>query len=299
MKNKLVIIALVIAIVGAIFFLLNLGNKESSLQEIGIIHLELEDMPANVQEYLNQYRMSEAYKAFSYDDELCLFASRGEQSQAGYSVVLKEAFLDKGTLTITVEKKDQDQGDNEERGLNYPYKLVKMADNTVEYKKVIFKDISGKILAQEDIQVLQVIPETIIELYFGTEEGYFRKEKRSIPLEIRGENASIIVEELIKGPEKEGNLAVLPWGTELISYNYDPATKLATIDLGGKIRDVAGSTGEIFAVYSLVNSLAEVNGIDKLQIMINGQVVESLAGHIYLGDPLSPDYSFLEDNKYK
>lgn len=299
MKKKIAIIALVAAVIGAIFFLLNLGNKESSAREIGIVHLEIEDMPANVQEYLNQYRMSEAYKAFSYDNELYLFASRGEQSQEGYSLVLKDAFFDKGILTVTAEKRDPEEGASEERGLNYPYKLVKMADNTVEYKKVIFKDTAGKVLAQEEIQILEVVPETIIELYFGTEDGYFRKEKRSVPLEVTAENASIVVEELIKGPEKEGNLAVLPWGTELLSYQYDPENKLATIDLGGSIRDVAGSAGEIFAVYSLVNSLTEIEGIDKVQILINGQVVESLAGHIYLGDPLSPDYSFLEDNKYK
>ena len=105
---------------------------------------------------------------------------------------------------------------------------------------------------------------------------------------------------LIFGEENiNENLRVLPEGTKILSYKYDAESKVATIDLGGTIKEAQGSMGEIFAVYSIVNTLADIEGIDKVQILIEGEIVESLSGHIYLGEPLDPDYSFLEDNKYK
>lgn len=299
MKKRIAMFIMLALLGGLIFFLLNLGQAEDPAREIGLIHLERQDMPSNVQDYLEQYMMSENYKAFSYDDQVYLFAAKGEQSQQGHSIVLKDPIYKKGILTVTVEKREPEDDENGDRELNYPYKLVKMADNTVEYKKVIFKDPSARILAEEEIELIEIKAESLLTLYFGTEDGYFRKETRLVDGQIGPENASIIIEELIKGPSQADSFRVLPEGTELISYAYDAGEKLVTLDLGGKIREVRGSAGEIFAVYSLVNSLAEIDGIEKVQILIEGQVVESLAGHIYLGDPLSPDYSFLEDNKYK
>ncbi len=300
MKNKLPIIIAVILGIAAIFFLLNLGNGEEQGKEIGLIHKEIEDMPRNVQEYLEQHTMIENYIAFKYEGDTYLFASRGEMMTGGYSVVLKDALLSQNTLTITVEKKDPGKDEMVTQALTYPVKLVKLADNTVEYKKVIFMGTDNKKIVEKEVLEIAKVPETLAELYFGTEEGYFRKEKRIIDAEITPENAYLLIEELIKGPElQKESLRVLPEGTTILSYKYDSETKIATIDLGGKIKDARGSMGEIFAVYSVVNTLADVDGIEKVQILIEGEITESLSGHIYLGEPLSPDYSFLEDNKYK
>lgn len=300
MKNKLPILIAVVAIIGAIFFLLSLGNGEEKGKEIGLIHIEVEELPRNVKEYLEQFEMMENYLAFNYEGEVYLFASRGEMMTGGYSVVLKDARYDKGTITITVEKKDPGKGDDVTQALTYPVKLVKLADNTVEYKRVVFIDNNNKKLAEKDIIEIAKVPETLVELYFGTEDGYFRKEKRIIDAEITPENAYLLIEELIKGPEnKKEYLPVLPEGTTILNYSYNKETKIATIDMSGKIKEAKGSMGEIFAVYSIVNTLNNIEGIDKVQILVEGKILESLSGHIYLGEPLVPDYSFLEDNKYK
>jgi len=300
MKNKLPIILAVVAVIAAIFFLLNLGNGEEQKKEIGIVHKEIEEMPRNVREYLEQFKMTENYLAFKYDGDNYLFASRGEMITGGFSVVLKDATYNEGTVTIVTEKKDPAEGENVTQALSYPVKLVRLADNSLEYKKAVFADTNNKKIAEKEFIEIAKVPETLVELYFGTEDGYFRKEKRIIDAEITPENAYLLIEELIEGPEdKEQYLRVIPEGTTILNYNYDPETKTVTIDLGGSIKETEGSMGEIFAVYSIVNTLADVNGIDKVQILIEGEILESLSGHIYLGEPLVPDYSFLEDNKYK
>lgn len=300
MKSKIPVIVAVVAVIAAIFFLLNLGNGEEKGKEIGLIHMEIEEMPKNIQEYLEQFKMTENYLAFNYEGEIYLFASRGEMISGGYSIVLKDATVDKDTVNIIVEKKDPGKDDVVTQALTYPVKLVKLADNTVEYKKAVFMSTDNKKLEEKEIIEIAKVPESLAELYFGTEDGYFRKEKRIIDAEITPENAYLLIEELIKGPENiNENLRVLPEGTKILSYKYDAESKVATIDLGGTIKEAQGSMGEIFAVYSIVNTLADVEGIDKVQILIEGEIVESLSGHIYLGEPLDPDYSFLEDNKYK
>ncbi len=300
MKSKAPIIVAVVVVIAAVFFLLNLGNGEEKGKEIGLIHMENQEMPKNVQEYLQQFEMTENYMAFKYADEFYLYATRGEMISGGYSVVLKDATFDNGNITVVVEKKDPAKDENVTQALTYPVKLVKLADNTVEYNKAIFLGLENEKLAEKEFIEIAKVPETLVELYFGTEDGYFRKEKRIMATEITPENAFILIEELIKGPEdSDTNLRVLPEGTTVLNYSYDQETKTATIDLGGTIREAKGSMGEIFAVYSIVNTLADIEGIEKVQILIEGEVIESLSGHIYLGEPLSPDYSFLEDNKYK
>lgn len=300
MKSKIPVIVAVVAVIAAIFFLLNLGNGEEKGKEIGLIHMEIEEMPKNIQEYLEQFKMTENYLAFNYEGEIYLFASRGEMISGGYSIVLKDATVDKDAVNIIVEKKDPGKDDVVTQALTYPVKLVKLADNTVEYKKAVFMSTDNKKLEEKEIIEIAKVPESLAELYFGTEDGYFRKEKRIIDAEITPENAYLLIEELIKGPENiNENLRVLPEGTKILSYKYDAESKVATIDLGGTIKEAQGSMGEIFAVYSIVNTLADIEGIDKVQILIEGEIVESLSGHIYLGEPLDPDYSFLEDNKYK
>ncbi len=300
MKNKIPVIIAVVVVIAAIFFLLNLGNGEEKGKETGLIHMEIEEMPRNLQEYLGQFNMTENYLAFNYEGELYLFASRGEKISEGYSIVLKDATVNNDTVTIIVEKKDPGKDDVVTQALTYPVKLVKLADNTVEYKKVIFMSTDNKKLAEKDVIEIAKVPESLVELYFGTEDGYFRKEKRIIDAEINTENAYLLIEELIKEPENtQENSRVLPEGTKILSYKYDEENKVATIDLGGTIKEAQGSMGKIFTVYSIVNTLADIEGIDQVQILINGEIIESLSGHIYLGEPLDPDYSFLEDNKYK
>src|SRR5690554_3773786 len=65
-------------------------------------------------------------------------------------------------------------------------------------------------------------PESVVTLYFGNEEGYLRKEIRTISGEPTAERGNILVEELIKGTQSpEDTLNVLPEGTQVLDYQYD------------------------------------------------------------------------------
>ena len=53
------------------------------------------------------------------------------------------------------------------------------------------------------------------------------------------------------------------------------------------------SIGYIFSVYSIVNSLAVLAGVEQVQILVENQVIDTLAGHLNLRRALRPDYSAL------
>ncbi len=300
MDKRVLIVAGIVVLIGAVFFIINTGNGEEERIDVGLIHTELEEMPTNVREYLEQYTMTENYRAFTFDGDTYLYATRGEMMTAGYSVVLKDGQFSDGNVEVIVEKRDPDESDMVAQVLTYPIKLVRLADNQLEYTSVTFKGEDQDTLAEVEITEITRMPETIADLYFGTEDGLFTKERRVFDADITAENAYLLIEALIEGPQdNEQRLRVLPEGTTILNYDYDQEEGLATVDLGGTITDVAGSMGEIFAVYGIVNTLSEVEGIERVQILINGEEVESLAGHIYLLEPLEPDYSYLEDNMYK
>lgn len=99
-----------------------------------------------------------------------------------------------------------------------------------------------------------------------------------------------VVGELINGPM--GNLApTLPSTTTLRSVSIEGDKAL--VDLGDEIVNglPGGSSSEMLAVYSIVNTVA-VNfpRIRLVKLMINGKEAETLKGHIDLSEPLGPDY---------
>ena len=98
------------------------------------------------------------------------------------------------------------------------------------------------------------------------------------------------VSELLAGPITEGLLASFPPDTSLEGV-FLPGTGVAIIDLG---RDVLalprGSEWEQAALYSLVNTVVHnFAEIHRVQILVQGQEVTTLAGHLDTSHPLRAD----------
>ncbi|PLX41221.1 MAG: hypothetical protein C0608_06365 [Deltaproteobacteria bacterium] len=57
-----------------------------------------------------------------------------------------------------------------------------------------------------------------------------------------------------------------------------------------------GSSGELLAVYSMVDTLVEnVEGVERVRFLVGGKVSETLAGHILIEDALSPRYDLFNE----
>ena len=128
-----------------------------------------------------------------------------------------------------------------------------------------------------------------VKLYFSDQDAmYLKPEVRQVT--VQGELlADIVVNELIKGPKEKDLQPTIPAETKLLSLKI--ADNVAYVNLSKEIqaKHWGGSTGEIMTVYSIVNTLADLNiGIEKVQILVEGEKQQTLVGHLDTFEPLTP-----------
>lgn len=133
---------------------------------------------------------------------------------------------------------------------------------------------------------------TVVTLYFADEQAEkLVPEEREVD---REQLPAVLVEELIRG-SKTGLGRTIPEGTRVLSVKV--ADGVAYVDFSREFRDNhwGGSAGELMTVYSIVNSLARLEGIDRVQFLLEGEVQEELLGHMYYGEPIEPDWDLVEE----
>ncbi len=110
-----------------------------------------------------------------------------------------------------------------------------------------------------------------------------------------GDRAKQILADLISGPATASGKRALPAGTRLRQvFVLDDGT--AYIDFSADLKQGmgGGTTEELLAVYSIVNSVAlNIPEIRRVGILINGKSIDTLNGHLYLRRPLPPDTSII------
>ncbi|MCW2277436.1 GerMN domain-containing protein [Heliophilum fasciatum] len=126
----------------------------------------------------------------------------------------------------------------------------------------------------------QPAQEVTLTLYFADPKGQnLVQEKRTVA---KSESpARMAMQELIKGPSAgTQKLPTIPTGTRLLDIGVKDG--LCTVNLSGEVQKnhQGGSTNESLTVYSIVNTLTQFPTITKVQLLVEGKKVESLAGHM-------------------
>lgn len=138
----------------------------------------------------------------------------------------------------------------------------------------------------------------LVRLYFASPDAdYLKVEARKILREEKiTDEATVLVGELIKGPR--GNLdPTIPPEAQLRELYIVPEEECAYLDFNQAFRTnhPGGSAGELLTIYSLVNTLIDnLEGIERVQILIEGKTIETLAGHIDTTKPLSRNAPLVE-----
>jgi len=147
-----------------------------------------------------------------------------------------------------------------------------------------------------------------ISLYFADyeeNESYLVKEVR----QIQPGNTILkkAVEELIKGPESTSLYPTIPSDVKVNSVEISGST--AIVDFSKEIitnvdQIPHSSTTEVLAVYSIVNTLTEFEGIDKVKItvegkdsgQINGFYIEDFWGHLGIYEEFTRNEEIIKSN---
>jgi hypothetical protein len=108
------------------------------------------------------------------------------------------------------------------------------------------------------------------------------------------EQARFIVEAQLAAPA-EPLVSAVPAGTTLRAL-YLSELGDAFVDLSGDVtsKHTGGSMDEILTVYTIVNALTvNLPAITRVQILVDGKEVDTLAGHVDLRNPLSKNLTWV------
>ncbi len=130
-----------------------------------------------------------------------------------------------------------------------------------------------------------------VVLYFADADGeYLAGETRWV----EGDDVAVdVVDALIEGPSDDTHSITIPSGTRLLGLEVSEG--VACVDLSREFREEHwGGSSEVLTIYSVVNTLTELEGIRAVQFLLEGEQVDTLTGHMDISRPLERDDSLLE-----
>lgn len=109
-----------------------------------------------------------------------------------------------------------------------------------------------------------------IVLYFATPDGENLKEYyKSVEISNNTSLAEIVVAALIEGPQQDGYQATIPENTTI--RNISVKDGICYVDFSDEFYDTENTMRNDIIVYSIVNSLAELPTVTKVQFLKNGE----------------------------
>lgn len=134
-----------------------------------------------------------------------------------------------------------------------------------------------------------------VTLYFGDQNAmYLVPEERQVVVEGKSLE-TIVIEELIKGPQNPQLTRTIPKETELISVEVADGVAYVNFSRELQTKHWGGSAGEHMTLYSVTNSLAKLPGIEKVQFLLEGEKQESILGHMDTSEPLEPNWELVKE----
>ncbi len=116
---------------------------------------------------------------------------------------------------------------------------------------------------------INAIQDMSVTLYFSNKKGTgLVQEVRDVHYSGNISTEKLVMEQLLKGPRTKGARSAIPSGTQLVSVSVLDGVGYVNLDEGFLNQDYEIS--EPVVIYSIVNSLAELPNVNKVQILVNG-----------------------------
>ena len=141
-------------------------------------------------------------------------------------------------------------------------------------------------------------PHIAATLFYASAEGdSLVAVRREVALAegIDAQGRQIVMAQL--GPAPAPHVSVIPKGTTLRAF-FVTERGDAFVDLSPEVSTAhpGGSLSELLTVHAIVNAVtANLPAIQRVQIIVNGKEVDTLAGHVDIRRPLLRDASLVKD----
>lgn len=152
---------------------------------------------------------------------------------------------------------------------------------------------AGSVQSEGQTAASTTQPSMSVTVYHATADAmYLVAESRKIPKSDTPAKAA--VEMLLADPADKDLNRVLPNNTKVRSIVIKD--HIAYVDFDNKLlkNSKGGSATERLMVGAIVNTLTEFPEIHKVQILVEGKVVETLNGHMDVSQPLSRSESIIK-----
>jgi len=141
------------------------------------------------------------------------------------------------------------------------------------------------------------LKQAAVEVYFPSalDNGLIGEFREIFDTATPGDRAKQIIADLVSGPTNPDALRAVPAGTRLRQV-YVLDNGVAYIDFSSEFSEGlgGGSMRELLAVYAVVDSVVlGVREVSRVAILVNGQPLETLNGHMDLRRPLPPDFTLI------
>lgn len=134
-----------------------------------------------------------------------------------------------------------------------------------------------------------------LNLYFASKDGTkLVKEIRTVHYSTNISLEKLIMEQLIEGPKQSGAMATMPSGTKMISVSV--VDGVCYVNLSDTFRNQNAEVNEEIVLYSIVNSLTESLGVNKVQISINGSTEGKIRYTYDLSKMYERDLSYTKED---
>ena len=111
-----------------------------------------------------------------------------------------------------------------------------------------------------------------VTLYFPSKDGEnLEKEKRSVEVQNALSLEKTVINELLKGPKKENLSKALAEDVKLLGIETKDNVCFVNFSSEFVTKTPSGSLSTTLALYSVVNTLCELESVKSVQILINGE----------------------------
>lgn len=145
-------------------------------------------------------------------------------------------------------------------------------------------DVVGIIKKSDIVSDQELTQETdaLLTLYFAVGDyAALAAETREVTIS-QNETAEMkIMKELIKGPQKKNYQKTIPAETKILSVETKDGVCFVNLSQDFISKNLGGISAQTLSVYSIVNSLTELEMVDKVQFLIEGQKVDTFIDMVF------------------
>jgi hypothetical protein len=233
------------------------------------------DRDANLAAWVEENLMNEGLYVYIDDsDWTYVLAAGGERPTGGYVMnVLTVTEIDRSVAFVEAELEMPGIDEMVTQALTYPHELIRFDGSEIGV-------VTGEIreLRRGAQEVTLYFMETTDTAFLAAgEPRLFQQADLTV---------GNLMTELLAGPQSGTLSRVIPSNVTLLDASV--VDGIAYVDFSGELAQInVGAEVENVLVTSIVWTLVQLNDVDAVQILVEGEVIESLAGHVTINEPLT------------